>query len=288
MMLAWIGAVVIGLSLGLLGSGGSILTVPVLVYLVGEEPKLAITESLAVVGIIALFGALPCAWRRCTDWRAVLLFGLPGLAGTFLGTLLSHALPAAAQLLIFAVVMLIAASRMFKPAPDTAGPAARPWWQVLGAGLGVGVLTGVVGVGGGFLILPALVLLLGLPMTAAVGTSLIIIALNSAMGFAMHSLGGHQALHWNLIALLGGIGVLGSLAGNYLSRFLSQQALRRSFAAFLVVLGGYILYTNVPSALSHWQQARSARRPGGGPPPLSAPFSLLSTTCGWPFFGRNL
>ncbi len=258
MMLAWIGAVLIGLSLGLLGSGGSILTVPVLVYLVGEEPKLAITESLAVVGIIALFGALPCAWRRCTDWRAVLLFGLPGLAGTFLGTLLSHALPAAAQLLIFAVVMLIAASRMFKPAADASGPTSRPWWQVLGAGLGVGVLTGVVGVGGGFLILPALVLLLGLPMTAAVGTSLVIIALNSAMGFAMHALGGHQVLHWNLIALLGGIGVLGSLAGNYLSRFLSQQALRRSFAAFLVVLGAYILYTNVPSALSHWQQARSA------------------------------
>lgn len=257
MMLAWLGAVLIGLSLGLLGSGGSILTVPVLIYLVGEEPKLAITESLAVVGLIALFGALPCAWKRCTDWRAVMLFGLPGLAGTFLGTLLSHALPAALQLLIFAVVMLVAASRMFKPAPNTAEPTSRPWWQVLAAGLGVGVLTGVVGVGGGFLILPALVLLLGLPMTVAVGTSLIIIALNSAMGFAMHALGGTQVLHWNLIGLLGGIGVLGSFAGNYLSRFLSQQALRRSFAAFLVVLGGYILYTNVPNALSHWQQARS-------------------------------
>ncbi|GGM21062.1 sulfite exporter TauE/SafE family protein [Deinococcus aerophilus] len=257
MILAWIGALVIGLSLGLLGSGGSILTVPVLVYLVGEDPKLAITESLAVVGLIALFGAVPCAWRRCTDWRAVVLFGLPGLAGTLLGTLLSHALPAAAQLLIFAVVMLVAALRMFRPTPDTSGQTSRPWWQILGAGLGVGVLTGVVGVGGGFLILPALVLLLGLPMTVAVGTSLVIITLTSAMGFTMHALSGVQALHWNLIGLLGGIGILGSLAGNYLSRFLSQQALRRSFAGFLVVLGVYILYTNVPSALSHWQQAHS-------------------------------
>lgn len=257
MILAWFGAVLIGLSLGLLGSGGSILTVPVLVYLVGEEPKLAITESLAVVGLIALFGAAPCAWRRCTDWRAVLLFGLPGLGGTFLGTVLSHSLPAALQLLIFAVVMLVAASRMFRPTTDGPAQQDRPWWQILGAGLGVGVLTGVVGVGGGFLILPALVLLLGLPMTAAVGTSLVIIALNSAMGFTLHALSGTQALHWNLIGMLGGIGILGSFAGNYLSRFLSQQALRRSFATFLVVLGIYILYTNVPSALGHWQQAHS-------------------------------
>ncbi|GAA5513922.1 hypothetical protein Dcar01_02671 [Deinococcus carri] len=249
MILAWLGAVAIGLSLGLLGSGGSILTVPVLVYLVGEDPKRAITESLAIVGLIALVSALSCVQQRRIDGRAVLLFGLPGLLGTSLGTALGHALPAAVQLLIFAAVMLIAATRMFRPAPAGHAPP-RPGWQVLLAGLGVGVLTGVVGVGGGFLILPALVLLLGLPMARAVGTSLVLIALNAALGFALHVRAAPGGLHWDLIALLGGIGVLGSLAGSRLSRQLSQNALRRSFAGFLVVLGTYILCTSAPGAFA--------------------------------------
>ena len=249
-MLVWLGAVVIGLSLGLLGSGGSILTVPVLVYLVGEEAKLAITESLAIVGVIALFGAMPCAWRRCTDWRAAALFGAPSLLGTLLGTLLGHRLPASGQLLLFAGVMLLAALRMLRPAPEQAAPP-RTGAQVLASGLGVGVLTGLVGVGGGFLILPALVLLLGLPMIRAVGTSLVIIALNSALGFATHVLGSGQRLDWPLIALLSGIGLLGSVAGQLLTPFLSPHLLRRAFAAFLIVLGSFMLYSNAPRALGH-------------------------------------
>lgn len=256
MILAWLGAVLIGLSLGLLGSGGSILTVPVLVYLAGEDPKLAVAESLAIVGLIALFGALPYARRGCVQWRSVGLFGTPGVVGTVLGSLLSHRLPAALQLLIFAAVMLAAAVRMFRPmtAPDAGS--ARPGWQVVLTGLGVGVLTGVVGVGGGFLILPALVLLLGLPMSRAVGTSLVIIALNSAFGFAAHLPQFGNRLHWGTIAMMGGIGVLGSFLGESLSRFFSPLTLRRSFAAFLVVLGGYILVSNLPQAVGQWQQAR--------------------------------
>jgi len=252
-----LGALLIGLSLGLLGSGGSILTVPVLVYLVGESGKLAIVESLAVVGLIALVGAAPHLRNRCIDARAVLLFGIPGLLGTSLGTLLSHRMPAAVQLLIFAVVMLIAAVRMFRPMPEHLGSRPRAWWQVTLAGLGVGVLTGVVGVGGGFLILPALVLLLGLSMARAVGTSLVIIAMNSALGFAMHVTGQATPLHWPVIGLIAGIGILGSLAGAQLSSRCSPLLLRRSFAGFLVLLGGYILLTSLPHAL-HGSVQRAA------------------------------
>lgn len=256
MILVWFGAVLIGLSLGLLGSGGSILTVPVLVYLAGEDPKVAVAESLAIVGIIALFGALPYARKGCVQWRSVLLFGAPGIAGTVAGSLLGHVLPAALQLLIFAGVMLVAAVRMFRPMTACLPGAVRPVWQVALAGLGVGVLTGVVGVGGGFLILPALVLLLGLPMSQAVGTSLVIIALNAAFGFAAHLPQFGNRLHWSVIGLMGVIGVLGSFLGESVSRFLSPLTLRRSFAAFLVVLGVYILASNLPHAVNQWQQAR--------------------------------
>jgi uncharacterized protein len=249
MTLTILGALLIGLSLGLLGSGGSILTVPVLVYLVGESGKLAIVESLAIVGLIALVGALPYLKRRCIDGRAVLLFGVPGMLGTSLGTLLSHQMPAALQLLIFAVVMLIAAVRMFKPMPEQTDPRPRAWWQVALAGLGVGVLTGVVGVGGGFLILPALVLLLGLSMARSVGTSLVIVALNSALGFGLHVAAQSVELHWHVIGLIAGVGILGSLVGGRLSALLSPLMLRRSFAGFLVLLGGYILATSLPPAL---------------------------------------
>ncbi|WP_338135051.1 sulfite exporter TauE/SafE family protein [Deinococcus psychrotolerans] len=248
-MLTVLGALLIGLSLGLLGSGGSILTVPVLVYLVGESGKTAIVESLAIVGLIALVGAAPHLKKRCIDGRAVLLFGGPGLLGTSLGTLLSHQMPAALQLLIFAAVMLIAAVRMFQPMSGPSSNEPRPWWQVALAGMGVGVLTGVVGVGGGFLILPALVLLLGLSMARAVGTSLVIIALNSALGFLLHTAGQNTTLHWPVIGLIAGIGILGSLLGSQLSGFFSPLMLRRSFAGFLVLLGSYILITSLPHAL---------------------------------------
>lgn len=249
-MLAWIGAALIGLSLGLLGSGGSILTVPVLVYLVGEPSKLAIVESLAIVGLIALAGALPYLRKGWIDGRAVGLFGVPGLLGTGLGTAVGHLLPATLQLLIFALVMLVAAVRMFQPltgAQVSAGPHA--WWQVVLAGLGVGILTGVIGVGGGFLILPALVLLLGLNMPRAVGTSLVIVALNSAFGFGLHVVAQSVPLHGHVIAVIAGVGILGSLVGGRLTALISPMLLRRSFAGVLVVLSGSILVTSGPQAL---------------------------------------
>ncbi|GHF63290.1 hypothetical protein HNQ07_004531 [Deinococcus metalli] len=255
MIFAWLGAVLIGLSLGLLGSGGSILTVPVLVYLVGEPAKLAITESLAIVGAISAIGLLPHARAGRIAWRSVLVFGLPGVVGTALGTTLSHFVPGVVQLSIFAVVMLLAAIFMLRPpvtcrVPEVPRSGLAGILPVALQGLGVGVLTGLVGVGGGFLIIPALVFLGGLPIELAVGTSLVIITLNSATGFLKHALAGETHLHWALIGTFAVIGILGSALGARIGTRVSGPALRRGFGVFLVVMGAYVLATNVPRVLS--------------------------------------
>lgn len=254
MILAWIGAALIGLSLGLLGSGGSILTVPVLVYLVGEPEKLAIAESLAIVGGISLVGAVPYVLKRQIDWRSVLWFGLPGVTGTFLGAALSVFLSGVVQLLLFSVVMLLAAGMMFRPQKMTARPAQpRSPLKIGMEGLGVGVLTGLVGVGGGFLIIPALVLLGGLPMGLAVGTSLLIIAAKSFAGFGKYMdvlAEQNLSMNWTLIALFTAIGIAGSFLGAWLGRKVSNDSLKRGFASFLVVMGLYVLATNVPRVLN--------------------------------------
>ena len=268
MILAWIGAALIGLSLGLLGSGGSILTVPVLVYLVGEPDKLAIAESLAIVGGISLFAALPYASKQQIKWDKVLLFGLPGMLGTYLGSAVSQRLSGGVQLTIFAVVMLLSAAFMFRsplnrrtPATNEDGHVRSPL-KTVSEGLGGGLLTGLVGVGGGFLIVPALVLLGGLPMQYAVGTSLAIITLNSFTGFFKHlhqMHGGESSLHWSLIALFAVIGVAGSVLGSKLNSRVSNEGLRKGFAVFLVVMGVYVLGTNVPRVLVPTAPVQAAR-----------------------------
>jgi len=255
MILAWIGAALIGLSLGLLGSGGSILTVPVLVYLVGEPEKLAIAESLAIVGGISLVGAVPYALGRQIDWRSVLWFGIPGVMGTFLGATLSVYLSGVVQLLLFAVVMLLAAGMMFRPQRGEVQAASHPRSPLkIGLeGLAVGILTGLVGVGGGFLIIPALVLLGGLPMSLAVGTSLLIIAAKSFAGFAKYTqvlAAQNLSMHWDLILIFTAIGIVGSFLGARLGKKVSNERLKRGFAGFLVVMGLYVLATNVPRVLS--------------------------------------
>jgi len=255
MWLAWIGALAIGLSLGLLGSGGSIITVPVLVYLVGQPEKVAIAGSLGVVGAIALVGALQNAAAGRVDWRSVAWFGLPGMAGTYAGAWLSGFVSGPVQLTVFAVVMLAAAVMMFRR--SARGPSAdsrRPLATVVADGLAVGALTGFVGVGGGFLILPALVLLGGLGMHVAIGTSLAIIALNAFTGFAKHlhllSVEG-LSLDWRLLGTIALIGALGSVVGSQFGNRLPQATLRRAFGVFLVAMALFILYESGPRALGH-------------------------------------
>lgn len=244
MILALLGALLIGLSLGLMGSGGSILTVPVLVYLLGEPPKQAIAESLLIVGGIALLGAVPYALKGLVDWRNVLFFGLPGMAGTYLGAWISQFVSGQVQLLTFALVMLLAAYFMARPPSLKRHEEARKPWKIVLDGLTVGALTGFVGVGGGFLIVPALVLLGGLPMHLALGTSLLIIALKSFIGFYKYlhllpALG--LSVDYRVVGLFVLVGFLGSLLGGRVAVRLPQESLRRGFALFLVVMGAYIV-----------------------------------------------
>ncbi|MGD8427343.1 MAG: sulfite exporter TauE/SafE family protein [Balneolaceae bacterium] len=251
MIWAWLGALVIGITLGLLGSGGSILTVPMLVYLVGEPEKVAIAESLAIVGLISFFGCLPLAIKKKVHWRSILYFGIPGMMGTYGGAFLAKFVSGNFQLLVFAATMLAASVMMFRDnqkKKTTKKPPRQEFWKLILEGLFVGMLTGFVGVGGGFVIVPALVLLGGLPIHLAIGTSLAIISMNSITGFFKYldilgELG--LTIHWHLIAIFAGIGILGSIVGKKVGNKIPQQRLKKGFALFLVVMGGYIVAMNI-------------------------------------------
>jgi hypothetical protein len=249
---ALLGALAIGLSLGLLGSGGSILTVPVLHYLLGQPDKLAIGGSLLVVGLIAAAGCVPYALRRQVDWSNVAWFGLPGMVGAWIGATLAHWVPGPFQLGLFAGVMLLAAWRMLR-----SGMVEQPGHEprrlaVVSGGVAVGLLSGLVGVGGGFLIVPALVLLAGVPMASAVGTSLAVITLNSISGFGKY-LGVLEhaglTLDWRILLTVAAVGVVGSFAGQRLGQKLPQATLRRVFGVFLVVMGLFIAVDVAPRLL---------------------------------------
>lgn len=242
----------VGLSLGLLGSGGSILTVPVLIYLAGEQEKAAIAESMGIVGAISFAGFVPYAFKKQVHWRSVILFGLPAMGGTYGGAAIAEFVSGTFQLLLFAAVMVAAAVMMFLDKKEMersgGGDIRHEWWKIALEGAAVGVLTGLVGVGGGFLIVPALVLLGGLPMHLAVGTSLVIITLKSFSGFfkyieVMENLG--LAMDWNLILVFSLIGGAGSLVGKSIGAKISNEKLKKGFAVFLIVMGGYIMYQYV-------------------------------------------
>jgi uncharacterized protein len=241
-------ALVIGLSLGLLGAGGSILTVPIFAYVMRFPPKEAIAMSLAVVGISSLVGAAG-HWRQGNvSLRTAGLFGAVAMAGAYGGARLAAFVPGVAQLLLLAVVMLLAAFFMMRPAriavsgaPEAeAGPARI--FATMVTGVGVGTLTGLAGVGGGFMIVPALVLLLGCQMKSAVGTSLVVIAMNSAAAFAGYL--GLVQVQWRVVAIFTAIAIVGILMGTRLTRHVSAAALKRGFAVLLVVVALYIVYQN--------------------------------------------
>ncbi|MEA1989298.1 MAG: sulfite exporter TauE/SafE family protein [Pseudomonadota bacterium] len=253
MILAWIGALFIGVTLGLLGSGGSILTVPVLTYLVGQETKVAIAGSLMIVGIISLFSVVPYARQRLVKWRTVVIFGVPGMAGAVLGAWLAHFVSDALQMLIFSALLLVASYLMFKPVKlgnSEEEHQERAVSKIALDGLLVGAVTGLVGVGGGFLIIPALVLLGGLSMRLAVGTSLVIIAIKSFAGFIGY-LSVLEALNltvdWQIIWIFSVIGIVGGWLGHKISNKVNQAQLKRGFAVFLVLMGAFILYKNLPN-----------------------------------------
>ena len=248
LLLGLVLAALIGLSLGLLGGGGSILTVPVLVYVVGVAAKPAIAMSLPIVGVTSLVGAA-MHWRLGNvHLRTAATFGLFAMAGAFGGARLAGLLSGTVQLALLAAVMLAAAVFMLRhgasPAESTAGPAGPRRVLLAPVALGVGVVTGLVGIGGGFLVVPALVVLGRVPMRQAVGTSLVVIAMSAASGFAGYQ--GSVTPDWTLLAGFIAAAVAGALAGTRLVARVPQHALRRAFAVLLLAVGSLILYQSRP------------------------------------------
>jgi uncharacterized membrane protein YfcA len=235
-------SVAIGVSLGFFGGGGSILTVPLLVYVFGLPPKQAIASSLLIVATASGFAALQHGRAGNLRPRVALFFGAAGMAGAFLGARVAAALVAGGVLLLlFAALMALTALAMWRgrvAAPVASTRGVSPGRLVL-QGLAVGSFTGLVGAGGGFLIVPALVLWAGLPMPAAVGTSLLVIVLNCLAGFAGYV--AHVRIDPVLVAAVSACAIAGSFAGSKLTRLVQPSSLRRAFAGFVLVMATWIL-----------------------------------------------
>lgn len=234
----------IGLTLGLLGGGGSILTVPALVYIVGVNPQAAVTASLVIVGMNSAMGAMMHRSQGTLNWRVALTFGGAGMIVSYLSAGLSKLVSSHMLLVLFALLMLVVGSIMiFRKSQASGSGAARGWPVILLSGAAVGLLTGFLGVGGGFLIVPALVMLVGLPMKQAVGTSLIVIAMNSLAGFLGHLSG--PPVDLTVVALFVAAGFAGALTGARLVKRVNPDLLRRAFAVFVIGLALLLLADNV-------------------------------------------
>lgn len=239
-------AVLVGVSLGLLGGGGSILTVPLLAYVAGMGAKEAIATSLVVVAVTSAVSAISHARAGRVRWRSALLFGAAGMVGAYAGGGVGHFVPGSVLLIGLAVMMIATALAMIKGrnTPATPEPAGRtPIVKTALLGLGVGLATGTVGAGGGFLVVPALVMLGGLPMPVAVGTSLVVIALNAFAGLAGHL--STVAIDWPVAAMVTAAAVLGSLIGSRLTSRVDPESLRRGFGWFVLVMAAVILAQEV-------------------------------------------
>lgn len=256
----WVGAVLMGLSLGLLGSGGSILTVPLLVYIAHEPEKMAIAESLMIVGLVALVGSISQFMKRLVELRLVFIFGIPSMFSAYLGAYLSQFVGHHVQMLVFSAVMLGASVFMLKPVAatlsstkvqiDNVHSALKPrqYLVLVIAGICVGVLAGLVGVGGGFLIVPALLLIAKTTMRKAIATSLFIIAMQSFAGFTKYSfLLSTQELAFNLplMYLVTACAIVGVVVGGRIVNKLPQARLKQVFGISLIPLSLFILFSNV-------------------------------------------
>ncbi|WP_199417154.1 sulfite exporter TauE/SafE family protein [Chitinophaga silvatica] len=259
-ILGYISAILIGLSLGLIGGGGSILTVPVLVYLFRLQPGLATSYSLFIVGFTSLIGAYGNFKRKQVSIPTALLYGSSSVL-TVLATrrYLLPVIPeelfqlggftvtkSIAMMVLFAVLMILAAVSMIKPSKQTnelVTEQSTSYGRLMLYGVVIGLITGLLGAGGGFLLIPALIFLMKMPMKKAIGTSLFIIALNSLIGFIGDI--GHFTINWNLLLTLSALAVTGILIGGWLSKRINGAFLKTGFGWFVLAMGVYIIVTEL-------------------------------------------
>lgn len=241
-------AVTVGLSLGLLGGGGAILTVPLLTYVAGVDPKPAIAMSLLVVGVTSTVAAAGHARAGRVRWRLAAIFGPAAMAGAYAGGQLAHFIPGTVLLIAFAGVMIAAGIAMLRPRPESAcdGASFAPA-KAVALGVGVGLISGLVGAGGGFLLVPALTLFAGLPMPTAVGTSLVIIAAQSYAGLAGHL--ANESLDWSLAAMVTVAAVAGAVVGGRLVHRIDPAALRQSFGWLVLFVSAIVLAKEIHPAV---------------------------------------
>ena len=240
-------AVLIGVALGILGGGGSILTVPILVYLAGLDAKHAIAMSLFVVGVTSALGAIPHARAGRVRWRTALLFGATAMAGAYGGGRLAAFVPGGWLLAGFGGMMVATAVAMLRePRGGPTDPHRElPILLVVAEGVVVGAVTGLVGAGGGFLVVPALVLLGGLPMAVAVGTSLVVIAMKSFAALAGYL--SSVQIDWGLALAVTAVAVAGGVLGSRLAGHIPDRLLRQGFGWFVVVMGAFVLTQQLPA-----------------------------------------
>jgi uncharacterized protein len=257
-ILGYLLAGVIGVSLGLFGGGGSILTVPVLVYVVGLSPVISTAYSLFIVGATSLAGSFNYARQKLVSFRTALVFAAPSLVSVFLvRRFVVHAIPDVVWvrggftltkdvllMVFFALLMLFASFSMIRSKPEGVEkqPCAKrfSYGLIAAEGMVVGAITGLVGAGGGFMIIPALVLFARLPIRLAVGTSLLIIAANSLIGFAS-DVASQAAMDWPFLLNFSAIAIGGIFIGGYLSKFIPTDQLKKGFGYFLLAMAAYIL-----------------------------------------------
>lgn len=248
-------AIIVGITLGLIGSGGSILSVPILVYIMGIEPILATAYSLFVVGTTALFGGIQKAKEKLVDFKKVVLFGIPTVLAVFITRkIIVPSIPdivyssnsfilkkSVLIMIVFAIVMIMASIRMIRPLKEKISTNDKlNYFGILLQGLFIGLVAGFVGAGGGFLIIPALLFLAKTPMKMAVGTSLFIVSAQSLLGF-IGDLRPEQIIDWKLILIFTSCSIVGVFIGNYLSKKFSGEKLKTGFGWFVLVMGIYII-----------------------------------------------
>jgi uncharacterized membrane protein YfcA len=255
----YIASILIGISLGLIGGGGSILTVPVLVYLFHVEPMMATAYSLFIVGTSSLVGAFPKYRQGMISMKTAVVFGIPSIVAVFATRkFIVPAIPkevfsigdlvvtkALLMMILFAVLMVAASVSMIRDKKTTVSDEQVKqvfnYPMILLEGTVVGVLTGLVGAGGGFLIIPALVMLSKLPMKMAVGTSLLIIAAKSLIGFTGDVMSTGATMDWALLGMVTALAIVGIFVGNYLSKSIDGNKLKKGFGWFVLVMGIYII-----------------------------------------------